>query len=451
MKEVNLDDLKTKSIPKLFFTYFIPALVAMLALSTYATVDGIFVGKKLGENALAAIGVSWSIFPILVAFELLLSVGGAAMASYFLGRNKANYARIVFSSVIYFAFFVSAIGGIFLFIFSDNIAVLLGSSDNLLPLVKDYTEVIFLGAFIIVLQPMLDVFAINDKQPFLAMIAMVVSSLVNIVLNYLFLFVLELGIASSAWATILGHGVGMCILLQHFLCKKGDLFLVKRFNIYALLNATKNGIPQSSSEISVSVMMLIFNHTIGGIVGDRGLTIYSVIMYVGIIPFTILLAMAQGVQPIASFNFGAKLQHRVKEILNFGFLCAFLGGTLLYVLFYMLCPIFVAWFLPDDIMQRDAMLMGDTIDAMRLYFLGFILLGVNIVGAIFFQSIQRTLSSFIITFCYTLLFVLMFIIVLPKIYGFNGVIVSYPLGILCATFVTLIIIYYENKRGILKI
>lgn len=451
MKKVSLDALKTKPIPGLFFTYFIPALVAMLALSTYATVDGIFVGKKLGENALAAIGVSWSIFPILVAFELLLSVGGAAMTSYFLGRNKANYARIVFSSVVYFAFFVSVIGGIFLFIFSDNIAMLLGSSNNLLPLVKEYTEVIFLGAFIVVLQPMLDVFAINDKRPFLAMVAMIVGALVNVVLNYFFLFVLELGIASSAWSTILGHGVGMCILLQHFLRKKGDLFLVKRFNVYALLNATKNGIPQSSSEISISIMMLMFNHTIGGIVGDRGLAIYSVIMYVGIIPFTILLSMAQGVQPIASFNFGAKLQHRVKGIFNFGLLCAFLGGVLLYVLFYTLCPVFIAWFLPSDIAQRDAMLMEDTIEAMRLYFLGFILLGVNIMGAIFFQSIQRTLSSLLITFSYTLFFVLIFIMVLPKFYGFSGIIASYPLGILCATFVTLIIIYYENKRGILKI
>lgn len=447
MKKANL---KTTAIPKLFLSYFLPSLIAMLALSTYSTIDGIFVGKKLGENALAAIGIAWPIFPILIAFELLFSVGAAAMASYFLGRGKAFRARIVFSSVFYFALSTSIIGGIALYFYSDSIALLLGSSETLLPLVRQYTEVVYLGAFIIVLHPMLDIFAINDKQPVLAMVAMIVGSVANIVFNYFFLFVFELGIASSALATLLGHGIGMCILLQHFLRKKGDLYLIRAFDIYALLGATKNGIPQSSSEISVSLMMLIFNHTIEGISGDRGLAIYSVLMYVGIIPFTILLSMAQGVQPIASFNYGAKLMERVRGIFNFGLVFSFLGGISLYLLSFICAPFLVMWFLPDDIVLRDMNLVEETQNAMKLYFLGYILLGVNIVSAIFFQSIQRTLSSFIITFAYTLFFALCFVMILPKIYGFNGVILSYPLGILCATFVALGIVVYESRCGILK-
>ncbi|WP_273213536.1 MATE family efflux transporter [Helicobacter rodentium] len=443
-------NLKTTAIPKLFFSYFLPSLVAMLALSTYSTIDGIFVGKKLGENALAAIGIAWPIFPILIAFELLFSVGAAAMASYFLGRRKAFRARIVFSSVFYFALSTSVFGGVVLYFYSDSIALLLGSSATLLPLVQHYTEVIYLGAFIIVLHPMLDIFAINDKQPVLAMFAMIAGSLTNIILNYIFLFVLELGIASSALATLLGHGVGMCILLQHFLRKKGDLYLIKAFDIYALLSATKNGIPQSSSEISVSLMMLIFNRTISEIAGDRGLAIYSVLMYAGIIPFTILLSMAQGVQPIASFNYGAGLMSRVRGIFNFGLVFSFGGGIVLYVLFFIFSPYLIAWFLPSDIAMRDINLLKDTQNAMQFYFLGYILLGVNIVSAIFFQSIQRTFSSFVITFAYTLLFTFCFVMILPRLYGFDGVIVSYPLGILCATFVVFGIIVYEYKKGILK-
>ncbi|MDE6958374.1 MAG: MATE family efflux transporter, partial [Helicobacter apodemus] len=272
MKKLNL---KTTPIPRLFLSYFIPSLVAMLALSTYSTIDGIFVGKKLGENALAAIGIAWPIFPVLIAFELLFSVGGAAMSSYFLGKGKAFRARIIFSSVFYFALFTSIIGGFTLYYFSDFVALYLGANANLLPLVKEYTEIIYLGAFVIVLHPTLDIFAINDKQPILAMVAMIVGSCMNILLNYLFLFVFDFGIGGAALATILGHSIGACILLQHFLRKKGDLFLIRAFDVYALLNATKNGIPQSSSEISMSIMMLIFNHTIMNIAGDRGISIYS--------------------------------------------------------------------------------------------------------------------------------------------------------------------------------
>ncbi|MDE5591743.1 MAG: MATE family efflux transporter, partial [Helicobacter sp.] len=158
-------DLKSTFIPKLFFSYFLPSLIAMLSLSTYSTIDGIFVGKKLGENALAAIGIAWPIFPAFIAFELLFGVGAAAMSSYFLGKNKGFRARVIFSSVFYFVLCSSIIGGVILYLFSDRIALGLGASNTLLPLVTEYTEVIYLGVFIIVLHPMLDIFAINDKQP----------------------------------------------------------------------------------------------------------------------------------------------------------------------------------------------------------------------------------------------------------------------------------------------
>ena len=390
-------DLKATPIPKLFFSYFLPSLVAMLALSTYSTIDGIFVGKKLGENALAAIGIAWPIFPVLIAFELLFSVGGAAMSSYFLGKGKAFRARIIFSSVFYFAFFTSVIGGIVLYYFSDLVALYLGASANLLPLVKDYTEIIYLGAFIIVLHPTLDIFAINDKQPILAMVAMIIGSCMNILLNYLFLFVFDFGIGGAALATILGHSIGVCILLQHFLRKKGDLFLIKAFDIYALLNATKNGIPQSSSEISMSIMMLIFNHTIIVITGDRGIAIYSIVMYMSIIPFTILLSVAQAVQPISSFNYGANLLRRVKEVFYFGLAFSFLVGITLYIIFYSFASFMIPWFLQDNIISRDSLLGLEIKKAINIYFMNFIFLGINLVSATFFQSIQKTFISFIIT------------------------------------------------------
>ncbi len=447
MKKLNL---KTTPIPRLFLSYFIPSLVAMLALSTYSTIDGIFVGKKLGENALAAIGIAWPIFPVLIAFELLFSVGGAAMSSYFLGKGKAFRARIIFSSVFYFALFTSIIGGFTLYYFSNFVALYLGANANLLPLVKEYTEIIYLGAFVIVLHPTLDIFAINDKQPILAMVAMIVGSCMNILLNYLFLFVFDFGIGGAALATILGHSIGACILLQHFLRKKGDLFLIRAFDVYALLNATKNGIPQSSSEISMSIMMLIFNHTIMNIAGDRGISIYSVVMYMSIIPFTILLSVAQGVQPISSFNYGANLLRRVKEVFYFSLKFSLLVGIILYIAFYSFGSFVIPWFLQDNIASRDALLSLETKKAMNLYFMNFILLGINLVSATFFQSIQKTFISFIITLSYTLLFTLCFVLVLPKFYGFEGIMSANPLGVLCASIVVFGIILKEQKSGILK-
>lgn len=442
-------DLKTAPIYRLFLSYFLPSLIAMLALSTYSTFDGIFIGKKLGENALAAVGIAWPIFPVLIAYELLFSVGAASMSSYFLGRDNPHRARVVFSSVFYFALFSGVIVGWTLYFWSENIALFLGASEILLPLVVDYIEIIFLGAFVIVLHPLLDIFAINDKQPVLAMVAMVIGSGMNIGLNFIFIFILEWGLSGAALATILGHGIGMIILLQYFLRKKGQLFLIWVFDKYAFLMSAKNGIPQSSSEISVALVMLIFNHIIGNVSGERGLAIYSLLMYIGVVPFTILLSMAQGVQPIASFNYGAKLIKRVKSIFFFGLGVSFFGGIVLYAIFYYFGDYAISWFMQGNIVERDLSFLSDSKRAMNIYFLGYALLGVNIVSAIFFQSIQATLSSFIITLAYNLIFVLIFVLILPQYYGFVGVMSAYPIGMFCATLVTFGIIFMEFKRGVL--
>ncbi|PAF52508.1 MATE family efflux transporter [Helicobacter sp. 13S00477-4] len=441
-------DLRNDPIKKLFFYYFIPSLCAMIALSTYSTVDGIFVGKKLGEEALAAISICWPVFPMLISYELLFSLGAASIISYFLGKNEVHRARLIFSSVFYFVIISTLVIGITLWFFVDHIALLLGSSENLKPLVVEYLKVIFLGSIFLVLHPLSDMFVINDKQPILAMVAMIIGSLMNIILNYLFLFVFEMGIYGSALATVLGHAIGFCVLLQHFLFKKGKLYFIRRFNFASVISSAKSGIPQSVSELSAAVVMLLFNTTIMGIAGERGVSIYGIVMYSGIIFFTVLLSIAQGIQPIASFSYGARSLERVRNIFLFGISVSVIVGIGIYFIFYSLDIHLVRLFLKDDIALRDPYLLEDTLKAMNVYYLGYILLGINVVCAIFFQSVQRTKSSFLITICYTLLFLVILLPILSKHYGIEGVWISYPFSQFLAFLVVLGIIWYETKYGI---
>nr|QGT50025.1 membrane protein [uncultured Helicobacter sp.] len=443
-------DLGKDSIYRLFFYFFIPNLCAMLALSTYSTVDGIFVGKKLGEDALAAIGLCWPVFPAIIAFELLFGLGAASIASYFLGKGQDHRARLMFSSVFYFATSSSVIIGGILFVFVEDVALALGASESTLPLVVAYLRVIFSGAVIMVLHPLLDVFVINDRRPILAMVAMIIGSVSNIILNYLFLFVFEMGISGSALATVLGHMFGMCILLSHFVMKSGKVYLVKRFSFNAVLASAKNGIPQSISELSVAFVMIVFNHTLKGLADTEELKVsylamYSIIMYVGVVCFTILLSCAQGVQPIASFNYGAKQNNRVRHIYLFGVGFATIIGILVYVLFMSVDTHLVKLFLK----QGQEGILESTLDAMSVYFVGYILLGFNIVSAIFFQSIQRPRSSFIITISYNLIFVCILLYVLSHFYGLRGVWLAYPLSLVCSSLVALCVVIYEYRFGAL--
>ncbi|PAF43609.1 MATE family efflux transporter [Helicobacter sp. 11S02596-1] len=441
-------DLRNDPIKKLFFYYFIPSLCAMIALSTYSMVDGIFVGKKLGEEALGAISICWPVFPVMIAYELLFSLGAASIVSYFLGKNEVHRARLIFSSVFYFVALSTLVAGVILYLFVDEIAFLLGSSETLKPLVVAYLEVIFMGSVFMVLHPLSDVFAINDRQPILAMVAMIVGAGANIILNYLFLFVFEMGIYGSALATIMGHTIGFLVLLWHFLLKRGKLYFIRRFSLRAVISSAKSGVPQAVSELSAGVVMLLFNTTIMGIAGERGVSIYGIIMYSGIIFFTILLSIAQGIQPIASFSYGAGNLERVKNIFLFGVSVSIGVGIFIYLIFYGFDGHLVRLFLQDDIASRDPYLLGDTIGAMNVYYIGYILLGVNIVCAIFFQSVQRTASSFIITISYTLVFLVILLPIMSKEYGMSGIWLTYPISQFLAFLVVIGVILYEVKSGI---
>ncbi|WP_104682292.1 MATE family efflux transporter [Helicobacter felis] len=442
-------DLHKDSIFKLFFYYFIPLAFSMISLSTYSMIDGMFVGNKLGKEAVAAIGVCWPIFPALIAFELLFGLGAASIASYFLGKNQAKRARLVFSSIFYFVAVSITLISWSLVPFSDFIAKMLGSSDLLLPMVSIYLKVILMGAIFMVLHPLADVFVVNDKRPALAMIAMLIGSLTNVLFNYLLLYVFEVGIHGSAIATVTGHAVGFCVLMSHFLLKKGQLYFVRRFNWASIISSTKSGLPQSVSELSAAIVMLLFNWTIMKTVGERGVSMYAIIMYNGIIFWTTLLSIGQAIQPIASFSHGAGYLDRLQTAFVFGLKMSLCMGIGLYIVFYLFDHYLIRLYIDQERMLEDGSFVQDAKHAMNVYYLGHILLGINLFCAVFFQSIQRTKSSFLITVCETILFIVILLPILSHFYGLMGIWITYPLSQFLALIVAILVIRYEIKRGTL--
>ena len=444
-------DLKNQSVYKLYFRYFLPSLCAMLALSTYNVVDGIFLGQKLGEDALAAVGIAWPVFPVLIAYELLFSIGAASIASYHLGRGEDEKAREVFSSVFYFALISGTAFGLLFYAFCDEIVVLLGASEKIAPLSKQFLQIIFLGSFVIVLHPLLDVFAMNDKRPMLAMFAMIAGACSNVVLNYTFIFIFEWGLVGSGLATICGHGIGFLILLSHFLRRKGQIYFVWAMKIKALLKSAQNGVAQASAELSASLVMLVANHLLVSLGGDRAVAMYSVIMYSGIVLFTILLSASQAIQPIVSFNFGARAYGRLLQMLKFALSFSLSAGVVLYALSMAFSHYLVVLFLQKDGAGGfDGEFLRDVESAMSVYFIAFIFIGFNMSVASFFQSIQRPVSSFIVTIAYTLVFVLIFFMVLPEFYALDGIWASYPAAQFCSFFVAILVLCYAFKKGALK-
>ncbi|GAA9544669.1 HP1184 family multidrug efflux MATE transporter [Helicobacter pylori] len=439
-------DLHKDSIRKLFFYYFIPLAFSMISLSTYSMIDGMFVGKKLGKEAIAAVNIAWPIFPALVAYELLFGFGAASIVGYFLGQNKTHRARLVFSSVFYFVAISTFILSMALLPFSETIVRLFGSNDALLSMSKRYIEIILMGAVFMVLHPLADVFVVNDKRPILAMVAMLIGSLANIFFNYLFIFVLEVGVQGSAIATVIGHAIGVLVLMQHFWFKKGQLYFIKRFSLSSVISSAKSGVPQSTAEFSASIMILLFNTAIMHTAGERFVSMYGIVMYNAIIFFTTLFAISQGIQPIASFSYGARNLERVKEVFVFGLKVAFCIGIVFYGAYYFLDEFLIKLYLQPS--EQDPLFMQETKRAMNIYYVGYVFLGMTLLCAVFFQSIQRTKSSFIITISHTLGFMVILLPILSHFYGINGVWVTYPIAQFLAFLVALGVTYYEIKKGV---
>ncbi|GAA9589909.1 HP1184 family multidrug efflux MATE transporter [Helicobacter pylori] len=439
-------DLHKDSIRKLFFYYFIPLAFSMISLSTYSMIDGMFVGKKLGKEAIAAVNIAWPIFPGLIAYELLFGFGAASIVGYFLGQNKTHRARLVFSSVFYFVAISVFILSMALLPFSETIARLFGSNDALLSMSKRYIEIILMGAVFMVLHPLADVFVVNDKRPILAMVAMLIGSLANIFFNYLFIFVLKVGVQGSAIATVIGHAIGVLVLMQHFWFKKGQLYFIKRFSLSSVISSAKSGVPQSTAEFSASIMILLFNTAIMHTAGERFVSMYGIVMYNAIIFFTTLFAISQGIQPIASFSYGARNLERVKEVFVFGLKVAFCIGIVFYGAYYFLDEFLIKLYLQPS--EQDPLFMQETKRAMNIYYVGYVFLGMTLLCAVFFQSIQRTKSSFIITISHTLGFMVILLPILSHFYGINGVWVTYPIAQFLAFLVALGVTYYEIKKGV---
>ncbi|GAA8093668.1 HP1184 family multidrug efflux MATE transporter [Helicobacter pylori] len=439
-------DLHKDSIRKLFFYYFIPLAFSMISLSTYSMIDGMFVGKKLGKEAIAAVNIAWPIFPGLIAYELLFGFGAASIVGYFLGQNKTHRARLVFSSVFYFVAISAFILSMALLPFSETIARFFGSNDALLSMSKRYIEIILMGAVFMVLHPLADVFVVNDKRPILAMVAMLIGSLANIFFNYLFIFVLKVGVQGSAIATVIGHAIGVLVLMQHFWFKKGQLYFIKRFSLSSVISSAKSGVPQSTAEFSASVMILLFNTAIMHTAGERFVSVYGIVMYNAIIFFTTLFAISQGIQPIASFSYGARNLERVKEVFVFGLKVAFCIGIVFYGAYYFLDEFLIKLYLQPS--EQDPLFMQETKRAMNIYYVGYVFLGMTLLCAVFFQSIQRTKSSFIITISHTLGFMVILLPILSHFYGINGVWVTYPIAQFLAFLVALGVTYYEIKKGV---
>jgi putative MATE family efflux protein len=398
--------------------FTMPTIVMMIFTSIYSVVDGIFVSNFAGKTAFAAVNL---IMPYLMAsgvIGFMIGTGGTALISMTLGMGDRKRANELFSMLTY----VSIIGGVILtvitMLFMRPVAIALGATGQMLEDCVLYGNITQIALTAYVLQFAFQSFCITAEKPNLSLGMMVTAGVCNIVLDALFVAVFHWGLVGAAVATATAQIVGAVVPLIYFLRPNDSLLRLGkcRFDGKALLRTCTNGSSELMSNLSMSLVSMLYNLQLIRYAGENGIAAYGVIMYVNFIFVAIFIGFTIGSAPIIGFNHGADNQTELKNIFRKSLVVmgAFAGTMLTAALLLAepLSRIFVGY---------DAELVEMTIRGFKIYSLSFLLCGFNIFGSSLFTALNNGLISAVISFVRTLICQIAAVLLLPLIFGLDGI------------------------------
>ncbi len=398
--------------------FVIPSVAMMILTSTYGVVDGLFVSNFVGKTPFAAVNLVIPFTMILGAFGFMLGTGGTALVAKTLGEGRQEEANRIFSMLIYFALGLGVLLTIFGIAVLKRIVIKMGADDAMLRHCMIYGRIVLLGIPFYMLQNMFQNFLIAAEKPQLGLIVTIAAGVTNMVLDALFIAVLGWGVAGAAAATALGQCVGGLVPFVYFARKNSSkLSLVKtRLMGGALFHACTNGSSELVSNVSMSLVGMLYNLQLMKFAGENGVAAYGVIMYVNFIFIAIFLGYAYGSAPIVAFNYGARRTEELQNVLKKSLKLILGTGISLFLIATVFAGVLSGLFV-----GYDAELYRLTVRGFHLYAISFLLCGFNIFGSSFFTALNNGMVSAAISFLRTVVFEVAAVLILPLFFGLDGV------------------------------
>lgn len=398
--------------------FVIPSVAMMILTSIYGVVDGLFVSNFVGKTPFAAVNLVIPFTMILGAFGFMLGTGGTALVAKTLGEGRQEEANRIFSMLIYFALGLGVLLTIFGIAVLKRIVIKMGADDAMLRHCMIYGRIVLLGIPFYMLQNMFQNFLIAAEKPQLGLIVTIAAGVTNMVLDALFIAVLGWGVAGAAAATALGQCVGGLVPFVYFARKNSSkLSLVKtRLMGGALFHACTNGSSELVSNVSMSLVGMLYNLQLMKFAGENGVAAYGVILYVNFIFIAIYLGYAYGSAPIVAFNYGAGQKAELQNVLKKSLKLLLGTGIVLLSI-----GVLFAGVLSGLFVGYDAQLYAMTVRGLRFYAVSFLLSGFNIFGSSFFTALNNGMVSAAISFLRTVVFEVAAVLILPLFFGLDGV------------------------------
>ena len=430
-------ELGTEKIGRLLKQYALPAIIAQTASSLYNMVDSIFIGQGVGPLAISGLAVTFPLMNLSTAFGTLVGAGAATMLSILLGQKNYKAANKVLGSVVTLNIIIGLIFMAIALIFIDPILYFFGASENTLPFAKEYMQIILYGNIITHLYFGLNAAMRSSGSPKKAMGLTLFTVIFNTILDPIFIFVLDLGIAGAAWATVIAQTAAMIVVLKHFSDRSRPFHFEKgmfRLDLRVAKDSLTIGMGPFLMNTAACLVTLFINQQLRDYSGDLGIGSYGICNRFIFMFIMICMGLNQGMQPIAGYNYGAKQYSRVKEVF---WMTAKLGTIVTTICFA------IGMFIPRlaaGIFTHDEALLAMSAEGLRILTIGFPIVGFQMIGTNFFQCLGMVKKSIILSLSRQLLFLLPLLYTLPLWMGANGVWMSFPISDLLSAALTAILL-----------
>ncbi|MCC8174729.1 MAG: MATE family efflux transporter [Odoribacter sp.] len=435
--------LGTEDIRKLLLRYSIPAIIAMTASSLYNMMDSIFIGHGVGPYAISGLGITLPFMTIAAAFGSLVGAGASTLVSVKLGQKDTQAASNILGHVLILNLIIGSVFTILSLLFLDKILILFGASPLTLPYAHDYMFVILCGNLITHIYMGLNEVMRASGYPQRAMMATLFAVFLNGVLNYIFIFICDLGIRGAALGTIVAQFISLLGVIAHFSSRKSFIHFQKgilKFKRNIAKNMLAIGLAPFLMNLCACLVVIIINNGLKEHGGDLAVGAYSIINRIVLLFVMIVMGFNQGMQPIAGYNYGAQQMDRVIKVLKYTLYC----GVSVATIGFLICELF-----PHQIIYlftTDETLINTATHGIRIVLACFAPVGIQLVASGFFQSIGMPKKAIFLSLTRQLLFLIPFLLILPCFFGINGVWMSIPIADAISVITAVTMLIYQIRK-----
>lgn len=441
------NSFSSESIGKLLIKQAVPASVGILVMSLNILIDTIFVGHWIGSQAIAAINVVLPVSFFIAALGMAIGIGGSSVISRALGANDKSKALITFGNQISMTIILTLILVFFGLTYIDNIIPVFGGKGTIFEPAKIYYRIVLYGVPFLALSMMGNTVIRAEGKPKFAMYAMMIPSFTNLLFDYIFINIMDLGMMGAAWATTGSYFLCFIFIFWFFISNNSEMkLLVNHFKLKrSIVSEISNlGSVTLSRQAVVSITYLLMNNILFDFGGETSVTSYAIVSRMLMFALFPVFGITQGFIPIAGYNYGAKNYDRVKKIIRISIIYSMVIAFFVFVLFIGFPELITRMFTTDQLVIKE------TPTAMRWVFAATPIITIQLIGAAYFQAIGKATPALLLTLSRQGFFFIPLIFILPLWYGELGVWMAFPVSDVLSTSLTAYVLYREVSTKLIS-